>query len=83
VSIGLTGRGLGFVAGLRGAQPQLRPDLTGPPTGAAATSRTLVRGADPEKVTSRDSLANPEALDAFHRARNDILAALGLPLGPA
>jgi hypothetical protein len=29
-------RGLGFVAGLRGAQPQLGPDLAGSPTGRAA-----------------------------------------------
>jgi hypothetical protein len=30
-------------------------------------------------VASRDSLANPEALDWFQRSRAEILAALGIP----
>jgi acetoacetyl-CoA synthetase len=39
--------------------------------------KRLLLGADPETVASRDSLANPEALDAFEQARPQILAALG------
>lgn len=39
--------------------------------------KRLLMGADPETVASRDSLANPEALDAFQRSRGQILAALG------
>ena len=35
---------LRLVAGLRGAQPQLRPDLTGPPTGRAAAVTHLGAG---------------------------------------
>ncbi len=41
--------------------------------------KRLLMGADPEEVASRDSLANPEALDSFHASRNEILAALGMP----
>ncbi|MDQ3732823.1 MAG: acetoacetate--CoA ligase [Actinomycetota bacterium] len=40
--------------------------------------KRLLMGADPQKVASRDSLANPEALDSFSRSRKDILATLGL-----
>lgn len=43
--------------------------------------KRLLMGADPAAVASRDSLANPDALDAFERARVDILDALGLPAG--
>jgi acetoacetyl-CoA synthetase len=39
--------------------------------------KRLLLGADPATVASRDSLANPEALDAFQQARPEILAALG------
>ena len=39
--------------------------------------KRLLLGADPATVASRDSLANPEALDAFQQARPQILAALG------
>jgi acetoacetyl-CoA synthetase len=39
--------------------------------------KRLLMGADPETVASRDSLANPEALDSFHRSRDQILAELG------
>ena len=45
--------------------------------------KRLLMGADPETVASRDSLANPEALDAFQRSRGKILAALGRTAGPA
>ncbi len=45
--------------------------------------KRLLMGADPETVASRDSLANPEALDAFQRSRGQILAALGRPTGVA
>jgi acetoacetyl-CoA synthetase len=38
--------------------------------------KRLLMGADPDAVASRDSLANPEALDAFQRSRGQILAAL-------
>lgn len=39
--------------------------------------KRLLMGADPDAVASRDSLANPDALDAFQRSRAEILAALG------
>lgn len=42
--------------------------------------KRLLMGADPKQVASRDSLANPEALDSFQRSRADILAALGIPV---
>ncbi|SHK58902.1 acetoacetyl-CoA synthetase [Pseudonocardia thermophila] len=40
--------------------------------------KRLLMGADPDTVASRDSLANPAALDAFQQARTKILDALGL-----
>lgn len=40
--------------------------------------KRLLMGADPEAVASRDSLANPAALDAFQRSRGEILDALGM-----
>lgn len=43
--------------------------------------KRLLMGADPKQVASRDSLANPEALDSFLRSRADILAALGQVAG--
>jgi acetoacetyl-CoA synthetase len=43
--------------------------------------KRLLLGAEPETVASRDSLANPEALDSFHRSRDQILAELGRKAG--
>ncbi|MFC4949178.1 acetoacetate--CoA ligase [Pseudonocardia sp. GCM10023141] len=40
--------------------------------------KRLLMGAEPDAVASRDSLANPEALDAFQGSRSEILAALGI-----
>jgi acetoacetyl-CoA synthetase len=40
--------------------------------------KRLLMGADPEKVASKDSLANPDALDWFDRSRTGIREALGL-----
>jgi len=45
--------------------------------------KRLLMGADPQMVASRDSLANPEALDSFSRSRADILTTLGLPVAGA
>ena len=44
--------------------------------------KRLLMGAAPDDVASRDSLANPAALDAFQRSRGAILDALGLRAGP-
>lgn len=41
--------------------------------------KRLLLGVNAGKVASRDSLANPEALDWFDRSRVEILDALGLP----
>jgi acetoacetyl-CoA synthetase len=41
--------------------------------------KRLLMGADLEQVASRDSLANPDALDEFARCREQILAALEGP----
>jgi acetoacetyl-CoA synthetase len=43
--------------------------------------KRLLMGADVESVASRDSLANPGALDWFAESRAAILEALGLPSG--
>ena len=38
--------------------------------------KRLLMGAEPDTVASRDSLANPGALDEFQRSRGRILDAL-------
>ena len=43
--------------------------------------KRLLMGADVDAVASRDSLANPAALDEFQRSRGQILDALGLTAG--
>jgi acetoacetyl-CoA synthetase len=43
--------------------------------------KRLLMGAAPDDVASRDSLANPAALDAFQRSRGAIRDALGLRAG--
>src|SRR5437899_4053387 len=41
--------------------------------------KRLLLGAGVDQVASRDSLANPDALDWFDRSRAEILDALGVP----
>jgi acetoacetyl-CoA synthetase len=45
--------------------------------------KRLLMGAEPDAVASRDSLANPAALDAFYRSRQKIRTALSLPEAPS